>query len=482
MIKKYITLLIILINCQFIQSQNYYQKKCNTTFLVNKEIQEHPEYRKNIQNLISQNKEWIQNNKKNSHQAITIPIVIHVVHRSTHSNIGSGTNISNAQIEDAIKILNEDYSKTNPEFPNPPRNTFVNWAGNPNLEFCLATIDPNGQPTNGITRTSTAKTSFDPDTESNDMKQNSTGGKSGWNPDKYLNIWICDLSVSPGGGMTLGYAYLPGLPNNQKWKDGLVVDFQWFGTTSGTQGDSRTATHEIGHYLGLEHTFAEAGWGWSNPCVDASGNLQCCDNDDSNVDDTPATDGVYWGFVNGSTNNNTCNDVLYGFNSDVLDMDENYMSYSQNTWMFTTGQVNAMISTLNGYRLSLKNSNVATNCTGIIGTYDCIANTCEENLLGNGQYNSFTDCQSECLPASIESIINNIEIYPNPSNGKVIIKRSGNTFIENIIVRNMLGDIIQRKEPINELSINLSNLNSGMYILEIHTRESILFERIILQK
>ena len=56
------------------------------------------------------------------------------------------------------------------------------------------------------------------------MKQNSTGGKNGWNPDKYLNIWVCDLSVSAGGGMTLGYSYLPGLPNNQKWKDGLVVD------------------------------------------------------------------------------------------------------------------------------------------------------------------------------------------------------------------------------------------------------------------
>ena len=72
--------------------------------------------------------------------AIIIPVVVHVVHRNTHPSVGSGTNISNAQIEDQIRILNEDYSKTNSEFPNPPRSTFKNIAGNANLQFlsCLA--------------------------------------------------------------------------------------------------------------------------------------------------------------------------------------------------------------------------------------------------------------------------------------------------------------------------------------------------------
>ena len=124
---------------------------------------------------------------------------------------------------DALRILNEDYSKTNPEFPNPPRNTFTNVAGNPNLEFCLASVDENGDPTTGITRTSTSKTNFDPDSESNDMKQNSTGGKDGWDPSKYLNIWICDLSTTSGGGMVLGYAYLPGLPSWNAWRDGQLI-------------------------------------------------------------------------------------------------------------------------------------------------------------------------------------------------------------------------------------------------------------------
>ena len=85
------------------------------------------------------------------------------------ASVGTGTNISNAQIEDQIRILNEDYSKTNSEFPNPPRSTFKNIAGNANLQFCLASEDPQGNPTTGITRTSTTKTNFDAD-DNNDAK------------------------------------------------------------------------------------------------------------------------------------------------------------------------------------------------------------------------------------------------------------------------------------------------------------------------
>lgn len=427
-------------------------KKCNTTYLVNKEISEDPEYALNREKIIEQDKEWLSQNNMVEKSTITIPIVIHVIHRNTHQNIGTGTNISNEKIEDAIRILNEDYSKTNSEFPNPPRNTFVNSAGNANLEFCLATIDENGNPTSGVTRTMTTKTNFDPDTESNDMKSTSTGGNDGWDPSRYLNIWICDLAVSASGGMTLGYAYLPGLPSWQAWKDGLVVDYQFFGTIQGSVGDGRTATHEIGHYLGLNHTFAEAS-GWFGSCVDAQGNLQCCDNDDSNVDDTPATDGIFWGTVTSFTNNNSCNDLQYGFSSDLLDMDENFMSYAQNTWMFTNSQVSAMNATLNGYRLSLKNSNVSMNCTGTIGTG--INDRIERNL---------------------------IHIYPNPSTGKIIIDNSTNYRIENIVVRNILSEIVMTNNNQQINSIDLSNLDDGAYFIELYTSKGIVNKKIILSK
>ena len=151
-----------------------------------------------------ENKKWLSENG-NSKEVITIPIVVHVIYRQTHANPGIGTNIPNFQIEDQIRILNEDYSKTNSEFPNPPRNTFVNYAGNPNLKFCLATTDPNGNPTTGVTRTLSTKNSFNYNTESNDMKRNNTGGKDGWDPSKYLNIWVCDIASS-GNTSVLGYA------------------------------------------------------------------------------------------------------------------------------------------------------------------------------------------------------------------------------------------------------------------------------------
>ena len=173
---------------------------------------------------------------------------------------------------------------------------------------------------------------------------------------------------------------MPGLQSSsQSWKDGLVVDYRFFGTIGNVSAssDGRTATHEIGHYLGLSHTFCES-----------SG---CCDNDLNgnyswgDVDDTPATEDIYFGCVNSSTNNNTCNDLSYGntFNTNVIDMDENYMAYSNHTWMFTYDQINEMNATLNGYRSSLKNSNVPVNCTGLVSNIN---------------------------------IDNNVKVFPNPAN------------------------------------------------------------------
>ena len=391
--KKTLILAILIISSNLIFAQ-FNPKKCITTDLIKEELKNNVEYELMRQNLINQQKENKGIIYKNQ-PIIRIPVVVHVVHR-TQDNIGANTNISVAQIEDQLRILNEDYSKTNPEFPNPPRNTFVSYAGNPELQFCLATIDPNGSPTIGITRTPTSKTSWDADSESNDMKQSSSGGVDNWDPLRYLNIWVCNLSNSSGGGQTLGYAYLPGLQgsSSQSWKDGLVVDYMFFGTTGSvsSSSDGRTTTHEIGHYLGLSHTFCESGG--------------CCDNDDSNVDDTPATDGIYFGSVNTNTNNNSCNDLNYGFSNDLIDMDENYMAYSSDTWMFSNGQVTAMLNTLNasawqGGRQDLwQNTTVTVNCSGIIvaDSWDCDGlGNCNDPGTGNGNYTNYNTCVSTCF-------------------------------------------------------------------------------------
>jgi len=143
--KKIITFIIIFLHSNYISSQTNL-KKCNTTFLVNNEIDNNTDYAKARDLTLDFDLSKVRN-------TIKIPIVIHIIHRNSHSNIGSGTNISDAQIEDQLRILNEDYSKTNPEFPNPPRNTFLNNAGNPDIEFCLATVDPDGNTTTGMNQT-----------------------------------------------------------------------------------------------------------------------------------------------------------------------------------------------------------------------------------------------------------------------------------------------------------------------------------------
>ena len=453
------TLLIgLLLIAFFAKAQERNVKKCATTPLVEYEMQTNPQYKNTVENYFNGLQEWLNNNTNSKNTVITIPVVVHVIHKQSH-NLGIGTNIPQIQIDDAIRILNEDYRKMNPEFPSPPRNTFTSYAGDCELEFCLATTDENGNATTGVTRTSTSKTSFDADdnTDSNAMKRTATGGKDGWNALKYLNVWVCNLTNSQGG-QTLGYAYLPGQQSQAwtAWKDGLVVDYAYFGTVgnaaSASQNDGRTPTHEIGHYLGLKHPFCEQ--------TDGQGNPICCDNDNTSgggyVDDTPAQKDIYWGNVNSGTNNNTCDDSQFSnaFTSDVLDMDENYMSYAFTTWMFSHKQINVMDYTMNastgqGGRAALKTSN---GCM-ISGVNDML----HENL---------------------------ISVSPNPTSGIVNFKCAMNIKVNSIVIQNVLGEEIVRTEDMQNdiFSLDLSSFPKGIYFATLDTDKGRSVEKILLSE
>jgi Pregnancy-associated plasma protein-A/Secretion system C-terminal sorting domain len=188
---------------------------------------------------------------------VKIPVVVHVIHNNTSNFIGgtNNTNISDEQIKSQIKVLNEDYRKKT------GTNGFnTNAVGaDMEIEFELATLDPSGKATTGITRTYLNQASWDFLSQGTEL-----ASKAKWNYEKYLNIW-----VAKSNGNTIGYAEFPydskliGLAattqdiNDQKIFDGVIVDYRNFGTCCGTLSSTynlgRTLTHEIGHWLGLLH-------------------------------------------------------------------------------------------------------------------------------------------------------------------------------------------------------------------------------------
>ena len=247
---------------------------------------------------------------------VTIQVVVHVVAKTEEEDI------SDEQIESQIEVLNQDYRGKNADRSKIP-DVWAGLAADPNLQFALATQDPKGKPTNGITRVRTTRDSFG---TGDSVKTRAGGGTPPWATDRYLNIWVCNL----GDGL-LGYAQFPGGPART---DGVVILYTAFGT-NGAAADpfnlGRTATHEVGHYLNLRHI-----WGDTNDC---SGSDQ--------VSDTPRAQAPNYGkpdFPHISCSNGPDGDMF---------MD--YMDYVDDAamFMFTQGQAARMNATLAGPRKKL---------------------------------------------------------------------------------------------------------------------------------
>ncbi|HEY4214168.1 MAG TPA: zinc metalloprotease [Steroidobacteraceae bacterium] len=246
-----------------------------------------------------------------------IPVVVHVVYNTAVQNI------SDAQIHSQITVLNQDYRKTNPDVSKAPA-VFAPLAGDSRVEFQLATTDPSGKATTGITRTHTNSASFADDDK---VKSAATGGVDAWPAGSYLNIWVCQL----GGGL-LGYAQFPGGPAAT---DGVVILHSGFGTTGTAAAPfnlGRSATHEIGHWLNLRHIWGDDGGG--------------CNGDDFIADTPNCAD---HNFGKPAFPHVTCNNGPNG------DMFMNYMDYTDDDsmFMFTNGQILRMQACLDGDRSSI---------------------------------------------------------------------------------------------------------------------------------
>jgi Pregnancy-associated plasma protein-A len=251
-----------------------------------------------------------------ANRVTTIQVVVHVVYRTKQEDI------SDAQVKSQIAALNRDYGLKNADKSKVPA-PFKSIVGNPNIQFKLATSDPDGKQTTGITRTATTVDGFGSD---NGVKRAKTGGRDPWDTARYLNIWVCSL-----GERLLGYAQFPGGPPKT---DGVVLLNTAFGT-SGTAAapfnKGRTLTHEVGHYLNLRHI-----WGDMNDCTG-----------EDQVADTPKAGGANFGKP--SFPHLSCNNGPNG------DMFMNYMDYVDDAAMvmFSTGQVARMNATLAGPRKAL---------------------------------------------------------------------------------------------------------------------------------
>ncbi len=252
----------------------------------------------------------------------TIPVVVHVLYNTSVQNISDG------QILSQIAVLNEDYRRQNSDASSTP-SAFAAIAGDAEIEFCLATVDPNGNPTTGITRKNTSVSSFSVSTDN--IKVSAQGGQSPWPTADYMNIW-----VGPISGGTLGYA-TPPFGASPGSRDGVVIGYQYMGNT-GTAvfpyNEGRTATHEVGHYLGLPHIWA-----------DGSDNGGC--SFDDGISDTPLQSSPYGGCP--SYPSSSCGSS---------DMFMNFLDYVDDRCMnsFSNGQIAVMRGVLTGFRSNLLSS------------------------------------------------------------------------------------------------------------------------------
>lgn len=357
--------------------------------------------------------QWVRERPLTSRSKTTIPIVVHIVWNKEEDNI------SDEQIHSQITALNRDFQLKNENLNIIP-SSFESSIGNVGFEFCLATVDPEGNSTTGITRTKTRFTEVGARLQDPLIYYTDKGGRDAWDTERYLNIWVAELSSTLG---TLGYASRPGA--NKTEEDGVVVHTNYFGTLGTVippYNLGKTTTHEIGHYFNLLHLHGEQ---------------TTCEDDDM-VADTPQQMTNYLG----------CPDV-FTFSCGTQDLIANYMNWVDDACMalFTKGQAERMHAALNGAR---------------------------SGLLEN------TACLPTSIPVSIES---KLSIYPNPATDYVYLKSTSDQ-VEDIKYqifdskgRTIKEGIFQNDRTLNKISLPFSR---GVYLIKCTSRKEIVTKVLLL--
>ena len=367
---------------------------------------------KKLDDYIVTHQQELENDKTN----YVIPCVVHIVYN------GSAQNISDARVIEQITQTNKDWGGTNGRSMGVFSTTL---RANTGISLCLAKKDPNGNTTTGITRTSTTTTEFNH--TDNNVKHTSIGGCDAWNPSKYFNIWVCNLT----SGLA-GYAEFPtsGLTSTY----GVVICYKYFGITGATSpfNGGGTLSHEGGHCFNLIHI-----WGDENGCT---GTDNCADTPNQ----AAATTGNHSGVLT-----DACTSTSPGI------MYMNFMDYSDDADYanMTPNQATRMKAAITSYLMSVVNAG-ATECGVGIGVEGSSAN--------------------------------NIQVYPNPVNDvlNIDLVNCGKNNV-NVEIFNSIGGLIksvENKSMSPMMKINLADVKSGIYYIIIKTESGSLSKKITIMK
>ncbi len=315
-------IILSFMTCTLLATTSNAQRVCGSHEHQLEMMQQDPQYAANRAAIEAHTAAYSATQHNQVRVVKTIPVVVHVLYNT------AAQNISDAQIQSQLTVLNNDFRKLNTDWTSTPT-VFQGLVADCEINFCLAQRDPNGNATNGIVRKSTTTTAF----STNDaIKKTAQGGDDAWNTASYLNLWVGNIS----GGI-LGYAQFPG---GAALTDGVVINYTAFGnmgTAAAPYNLGRTATHEVGHWLNLYHIWGDDG--------------TACTGSDL-VGDTPNQGSENYGcpaFPHVSCSN--------GPNGDMF---MNYMDYTDDAcmFMFSAGQkarMDALFAT-GGARASLLNS------------------------------------------------------------------------------------------------------------------------------
>lgn len=427
--KQLIFTLALFLTATYIHAQQDAFIPCGYDFYVQDLIEENPAIEDAIKATFDRDKSKAQ---LRSDEVYTIPVVVHIVYQDSSQLVPDST------VYAVMEKVSKDFMRENEDADN-IRDIFKDRVASANINFEV----------HAINRVLTDAT-FDfgiftglPD----HVKLSAEGGSDAYQPEKYMNIWVCNLE----GGL-LGYAYPPaGLHNwpegssaEEGGLDGVVINTAAFSvfdtiTVESAFGGSaeviirgRTVTHEIGHYLGLRHIWGDG--------LAALG-IPACDEDDG-IEDTP-NQGLPSDFMCDTTLN-TCIDEI----DDLPDMIENFMDYAEETCenSFTQGQVDHMRSVLENERRSLIDSTT-------VGVH-----TPEPDYT--------------------------LDIYPNPARDylnirlKDVIQNNFSIEIYDMQGRQVYREKILSKHKIHRLDID--KLEKGVYVLRILSKDFSHSEKFIL--